>query len=44
MSDPTPNPCDLMEAAWDPVRRDQARTDALARSLDKYTRPTRRSK
>ena len=28
-----------VEAAWDPDRR-QKLTDALARSIDKYTRPT----
>jgi len=33
------NPCDRMEAAWDPARREQAR-QALAQSIDKYTRPT----
>lgn len=32
-----------MEAAWNPVRREQAR-QALAQSIDKYTRPTRSSK
>lgn len=29
------SPCDLMEAAWDPARREQARI-ALAQQLDQY--------
>lgn len=42
--DPTPHPSfTAMTTAWDPVRREQARTDELARSIDKYTRPHPRS-
>ena len=36
------NPCDRMEAAWDPARREAARL-ALAQQLDQHTRPTSRS-